>query len=629
LEQLSHLAVLINKLKPMKKSFIIIILASLQMMSIAQTITTLRADGTMLKNGEPFFPVGFYAESFNTLDQNNYAANTLAAAGFNVMFTEHDIAITQNEFGIFLDNCASKGIYNIISFWDPSTAIDDKMRSFIPVFKNKPSVIIWAIADDASTLGSESDILRKHNLAVSLDPNHLTRESFNGPIRETALATVGQSGRQAYPKFLSGDLMDGYGTWQDFVELVTKCNANGKTPIAHLQTYKWTTGNFIYPSAAECDVQSYLAIIAGMRGIEYYTFKDGTGSTINLTQPNLWNAAVNVSNEINGTLKNILLNGTRAATANTIEHVYYAKWIYNNETYIIVVNADQIAHGVSIPVSGNTVTNVFNYRPSTLSLNSNLLSGMLGPLQTQIYKVTNGTSTTTFSGVYTITARHSGLVLDVEGAATTNGTRIQQFTPNNTDAQKWLIEATSDGYYKLTAACSNKVLDVRGISTASGEIVHQWEYVNGDNQQWKIENLQNGFYKLTAKHSNQSLTVSDANNNAGASIIQNPWNGEYNQQWNITVDNNARISNNSSAFSISPNPAKSFILLTYPKNEAGPSIIMVTDLQGKVLLQKQLLLQQGINTATVNISNLQPGMYVVNIRMLPTGKQKSIKLFVK
>jgi hypothetical protein len=612
----------------MKKPLLIIILTFIQIVFFAQTITTLRSDGVMLKNGQPFFPIGYYAESFNTLAQNNYAANTLAAAGFNVMFTEHDISITSTEFGNFLDTCAAKGIYNIISFWDTSPAIDDKMRAFIPMFKTKPSVMVWAIADDASTLGTEADILRKHNLAVSLDSNHLTSESFNGPIRETALATVGQSGKQAYPKFLAGDLMDGYGTWQGFVELVTKCNANGKTPIAHLQTYKWTTGNFIYPSASECDVQSYLAVIAGMKGIQYYTFKDGLGATINISQPNLWNAAVNVATEINSTLKDILLNGTRTTVANTIEHVYYSKWIYNNDTYIIAVNADQISHDVSIPVPGSMLTNVFNYRPATLSLNSNLLSGTLGPLQTQIYKVSNTANGGVFSGEYTLTARHSGLVLDVQQAGIANGTPIQQYTSNNTDAQKWLIEYVGNDYYKLTARCSNKVLDVKGISIANGEIVHQWDDVNGENQKWKIEDLQNGYYKLTAKHSNLALDVSGASTAIGASIIQWAWNGGYNQQWSI-VKANSITRNSNATFNIYPNPAIGFVQFTYPKNESGFSMLSISDMQGRVALQKQLFAKSDINTISIDISNLQSGVYIMSMLISPTQQLQAIKLIVK
>ncbi len=352
------------------------------------SVSTLRSDGTMLVNGQPFFPVGYYAEGYNTLTQNNYAANTISAAGFNTIFTEHD-AMSNSNFSAFLNNCAAKGIYNILSFWDPSTAIDAKMNSFIPMFKNKPSVLVWCIGDDASTLGSESDILRKHNLARSLDASHLTYESFNDQVRTRVIRTVSQSAGQSYVKFLPGDLMDGYGAWPAFVDIVTRCKAAGKTPYANLQTFKWDSGsNFLYPSAAECDVQSYMSIVAGMKGILYYTFKDYTiSSTINISQPALWDASVKVASEINSTLKDVLLNGVRTTTANTTDHVYYGKWVYNNATYIIAVNVDQTPHAVSIPVTGSTRTNLFAGRPATLTLNSNTLSGTLGALQTQIYKI--------------------------------------------------------------------------------------------------------------------------------------------------------------------------------------------------------------------------------------------------
>ena len=375
----------------MKNTLLLICAAlTISAASIGQTTSALRSDGVMLKNGHPFFPIGYYAEGFNTLTENNYAANTLSTAGFNMMFTEHDIQITSAEFSSFLDNCASKGIYNMLSFWDPSTAIDDKMRSFIPTYRNKPSVLAWCIGDDASTLGSESDILRKDNLAKSLDANHLTYESFNGTVR-SSISQVGQSAMQGYPHFFSGDLMDGYGTWTSFVDVVNQCASNGKTPLANLQSYRWQTGTgFLYPTAAELDVEAYMAIVAGMKGLFFYTFKDDGTSTINLTQTALWNASVQVCTEIQGTLINALLDGTRTTTADATNHVYYAKFVYGSETYVIAVNVAQQSHSVSIPVTGTTLTKVFSYRNGTLSLNSNTLSGTLGAEEVQIYKVTSG-----------------------------------------------------------------------------------------------------------------------------------------------------------------------------------------------------------------------------------------------
>ena len=611
----------------MKNLFFIFIF--IQQLCNAQTISSLRSDGVLLKNGVPFFPIGFYAESFNTLQENNYASNILSAAGFNIMFTEHDINITPSEFGQFLDNCATNNISNIISFYDPSPAIDLSMQNFIPLYKNKPSVLIWAIADDASTLGTEADILRKHNLATSLDPNHVTSESFNGPFRELALATVGRSGVQAYPKFLAGDLMDGYDTWPRLVELVTKCTNYGKTPIANLQTYKWTSGNFIYPSAAECDVQSYLAIVAGVKGIEYYTFKDGLGSTINITQPNLWNAAVNVAGEINSVLKPIILNGVRTTVANTLEHVYYAKWIYNNETYIIAVNVDQIAHGISIPVVGSTLGNIFNNRPATLTLNGNNVSGLLQPLQTQIYKVTSGVLSINniLNGEFNIVGRHSGLSLEASGTTNANSSVIQQNIAKNIDAQKWIIETTGNGFYSIKSKYSNKVLSVKNASSMHGEVIEQSEYSNSSNQHWKIIDLQNGYYKLLAKHSSLVLGVKDASTSSMAAITQSEWNGDYSQQWLLRKNTSANNSFGNSLI-ITPNPTKNIAHCSYKNFAKGAASLVITDLKGSVLFTKNLSLQKGLNTFDVDINNLKKGIYMVNLHA-SDGDIQTTKLFVE
>jgi hypothetical protein len=42
----------------MKKSLLVILLAVIQLASTSQTVTTLRSDGVMLKNGQPFSPLG-------------------------------------------------------------------------------------------------------------------------------------------------------------------------------------------------------------------------------------------------------------------------------------------------------------------------------------------------------------------------------------------------------------------------------------------------------------------------------------------------------------------------------------------------------------------------------------------
>ncbi|UYZ62508.1 RICIN domain-containing protein [Hymenobacter weizhouensis] len=97
------------------------------------------------------------------------------------------------------------------------------------------------------------------------------------------------------------------------------------------------------------------------------------------------------------------------------------------------------------------------------------------------------TVTAVGNGYYTLTAVHSGKCLDVSGASSANGARVQQWDCNNTGAQRWQIVATTDGYYKLLNQASGKALDVSGVSQANGALVHQWEYVGGLNQQWRLD----------------------------------------------------------------------------------------------------------------------------------------------
>ena len=64
------------------------------------------------------------------------------------------------------------------------------------------------------------------------------------------------------------------GTWSSFVDVVNQCATNGKTPLANPQSYRWQTGaGFLYPTAAELDVQSYMAIVAGMKGLFFILLK--------------------------------------------------------------------------------------------------------------------------------------------------------------------------------------------------------------------------------------------------------------------------------------------------------------------------------------------------------------------
>lgn len=66
------------------------------------------------------------------------------------------------------------------------------------------------------------------------------------------------------------------------------------------------------------------------------------------------------------------------------------------------------------------------------------------------------------------------LVTDVTSASTANGARVQLYSSNNTNAQKYRFESIGNGTYKIINANSGKVLDVAGGSTANGAALQQY-----------------------------------------------------------------------------------------------------------------------------------------------------------
>ena len=84
------------------------------------------------------------------------------------------------------------------------------------------------------------------------------------------------------------------------------------------------------------------------------------------------------------------------------------------------------------------------------------------------------------------------LVTDVTGASTANGARVQLYSSNNTNAQKYRFESIGNGTYKIINANSGKVLDVSGGSTANGAALQQYTSNNTVAQQWTVRNYGSG-----------------------------------------------------------------------------------------------------------------------------------------
>ena len=133
----------------------------------------------------------------------------------------------------------------------------------------------------------------------------------------------------------------------------------------------------------------------------------------------------------------------------------------------------------------------------------------------------------------TLVRQGSNKCLDVNGAAKTNGTKIQQWTCNGTAAQSFAIEDRGTGVVRLKNTNSGKCLDVNGAGTADGTKVQLWSCSSGEAQKWNIQSVADGYSRLVNPKSGKCLDVSGSSGADGAQVQIWTCNGTGAQAWKL------------------------------------------------------------------------------------------------
>ncbi|NXY93873.1 RICIN domain-containing protein [Streptomyces sp. BR123] len=135
---------------------------------------------------------------------------------------------------------------------------------------------------------------------------------------------------------------------------------------------------------------------------------------------------------------------------------------------------------------------------------------------------------------YRLVSVRSGKALDVNAFSTADGTRIQQWTDQNTANQQWKLRPTGDGYYELVNRNSGKVLGIAGDSTAQAATAEQQTDSSSTSQEWRIDDVSGSdAVVFTSRRSGQVLDVSGGSTADGAAVIQYRGHGSTNQQWKL------------------------------------------------------------------------------------------------
>lgn len=160
------------------------------------------------------------------------------------------------------------------------------------------------------------------------------------------------------------------------------------------------------------------------------------------------------------------------------------------------------------------------------------------------------------NGMYTLTPQCApNARLDVTSGSLKNSANIQIYQSNDTAAQQFEFTYMGDGYYTITAKVSGKLLNIQGGASTSGANVCQSDSNASDSQKWKLESAGDGWYYIVPKlNSALCLDVDSAGSANGTNVQVWSKNQTNAQRWKLTsptgiLPSNLSVSTDKSSYS--------------------------------------------------------------------------------
>ena len=126
-----------------------------------------------------------------------------------------------------------------------------------------------------------------------------------------------------------------------------------------------------------------------------------------------------------------------------------------------------------------------------------------------------------------------GFVLDVDGGKTADGTNIQIYKGNDSNAQKFGVQPTGDGWFKIYNSSSEKCLDVKNGSGKSGTNVQLFSYNGTDAQKWRFYPSGESNYYLIKNKLGFYLDVDGGKKQNGVNVQIYKKNSSNAQKWQL------------------------------------------------------------------------------------------------
>lgn len=150
------------------------------------------------------------------------------------------------------------------------------------------------------------------------------------------------------------------------------------------------------------------------------------------------------------------------------------------------------------------------------------------------------------NAIYELRPRHAPAQrLDVAGSIDANGTNVQIYQANSSNAQRWKVTPAADGYFELIPqCCTTRRLDVAGAGTTNCTNVQLYQSNQNYAQQWRIIDKTGVEFELAPRHANgMRLDVAGGGTTNGINVQIYQSNENPAQQWEfLYIGQSAMIS---------------------------------------------------------------------------------------
>jgi hypothetical protein len=286
--------------------------------------------------------------------------------------------------------------------WDPFLAEAEKlgvkvitefgvdMAAAITRYRGRKAVLAWNPGDEPDGGGVPPEVmLERHNRIKDADPEVPTYMTLCIPGAYAKYAAMAEViAPDPYPIRYAGASTVPVFTMVS--QAVATATPLGRPIWAIPQAFGYAReqSSWRVPTFAEERNMTYLALLAGAKGLVYYTYRDpGFDMRAN---PQLWEGLKTLPAEI-ATLAPFLLEGRRAVLETGIKDVFAGHWTAAGRQVLCLVNAAsaeprEVSLALPAGVAGKATDLVAAY-PSGLDVREGKLSGALPPLAVAVCEI--------------------------------------------------------------------------------------------------------------------------------------------------------------------------------------------------------------------------------------------------